>query len=291
MFIGLRFSHHAGRELKRIFDVALFAGLWWLGFPFGLGWIVNRWFHLGLPTSILGTVPGGVAEMSMLALSLDADAALVALMQFFRLSSALIAIPIISKRIERSMPEPREIPLLHEACSTKKPFLFKRLTFDYAKEVYALILATIGGVLFDAIGVPVGGFVGSLTFTAIATILGFPVRMPPLILRQVGQMGLGTTIGLYATPGTLSILAKMFFTILGTTTAMLGWGIILAFIVKSRTHWNLITCLLATCPGGLTQLASISEDLGADPIKVSLLHLIRLLTVFVILPPLIKLLI
>jgi uncharacterized membrane protein AbrB (regulator of aidB expression) len=51
-----------------------------------------------------------------------------------------------------------------------------------------------------------------------------------------------------------------------------------------------MTCLLATCPGGITQLASISEDLGADPLKVSLLHMVRLFTIFVVLPPLIKVL-
>ena len=51
---------------------------------------------------------------------------------------------------------------------------------------------------------------------------------------------------------------------------------------------SLMTCLIATCPGGITQLASIAEDLGADPLKVSLLHLVRLLTIYVILPPLIK---
>ncbi|HPA58968.1 MAG TPA: AbrB family transcriptional regulator [Synergistales bacterium] len=153
-----------------------------------------------------------------------------------------------------------------------------------------LFIAVTGGVLFYMLRIPVGGFVGSMVFTAAAAGLGFPVCPLPLALRHAGQLGLGALIGLNATPETVSTLAEMFLTILGTTAAMLGWGIILAFIVQRVTRWNLMTCLLATCPGGITQLASISEDLGADPLKVSLLHMVRLFTIFVVLPPLIKVL-
>ncbi|WP_423787600.1 AbrB family transcriptional regulator, partial [Klebsiella pneumoniae] len=81
------------------------------------------------------------------------------------------------------------------------------------------------------------------------------------MLRHEGQLGLGALIGLNATPETLSTLAEMFLTILGTTATMLGWGISLAFSVQRVTGWNLMTCRLATCPGGITQLASIAEDL------------------------------
>ncbi len=288
LFVGIHFTGRAGRDIARSLRVALLAGVWWISFPPGLGWVVNRWFDLGLATSILGTVPGGIAEMSMLALTLEADAALVALMQFFRLSSVLIVMPMISTKIGKAPagsavagpdPENRQKKALQQPDESAQPAGSRALT---------LSIAVVGGLLFYFLGVPVGGFVGSMIFTAAAAALGLPIRSLPVTVRHVAQLGLGALIGLYATPGTLSTIYCMFLTIVGTTAAMLAWGIILAFIVRAVTHWSLMTCLIATCPGGLTQLASIAEDLGADPLKVSLLHLVRLLTIYVILPPLIK---
>jgi hypothetical protein len=291
MFVGLHFTRQAGRDLASSFRVALLAGAWWISFPLGLGWVVNRWFDLGLPTSILGTVPGGIAEMSMLALTLNADAALVALMQFFRLSSVLIVMPAISTRLDkvrgdRNVRKPR---------TANKPVEVSRsedvVSSQTGSRVLTLAVAVAGGLLLCLLRVPVGGFIGSMIFTAAAAAAGLPVRSLPMILRHGAQLGLGAVIGLYATSETLTTLFGMFFTIVGTTVAMLIWGIILALIVRIVTRWSLMTCLIATCPGGITQLASIAEDLGADPLKVSLLHLVRLLTIYVVLPPLIRLLV
>ena len=288
LFVGIHFTGRAGRDLVSSLRVALLAGVWWISFPLGLGWVVNNWFDLGLATSILGTVPGGIAEMSMLALTLEADAALVALMQFFRLSSVLIAMPVISTRMGKAPagaaggdPDPgngRKDASPRPGEPGPRP----------GRRALTLSIAVAGGLLFYFLGVPVGGFVGSMIFTAAAAASGLPIRPLPVMVRHVAQLGLGSLIGLYATPGTLATLYCMFLTIVGTTAAMLAWGIMLAYIVRAVTRWNLMTCLIATCPGGITQLASIAEDLGADPLKVSLLHLVRLLTIYVILPPLIK---
>ncbi len=290
MFIGIRFTAQAGRELKDSIGIALLAGVWWISFPLGLGWLVSRWFAIDLSTSILGTVPGGIAEMSLLALTLNADAALVALMQFFRLSSVLIAMPVISGRINKSVSKGEIPPPAAKVCLPQESSdgLLERTSVRGM--FLTLAFASAGGILLNFLRVPVGGFVGAMVFTAAAAGFGLAVCVPPLMLRHVCQLGLGALIGLNATPETISILAEMFLNILGTTAAMLGWGIILAFIVRRSTGWNLMTCLLATCPGGITQLSSVSEDLGAEPLKVSLLHLVRLFTVFVVLPPLIKVL-
>ena len=286
LFIGIRFTRQAGRELKASVGVAIFAGVWWISFPLGLGWLVSEWSALDLPTSILGTVPGGIAEMSILALSLNADAALVAVMQFFRLSSTLMAMPLIAGWINKranggSVPKEKGVRL--EAGPAETPRNVK-----LSGAMITFLFAAAGGLIFFKLGVPVGGFVGSITFTAIASGAGLPLKPLPLPFRHLGQLGLGALIGLNATPDILSTLWGMLFTILGTTVAILVWGIILAFLVRRITGWEMMTCLLGSSPGGITQLSSIADELGADPLKVSLLHLVRLFTIFLVLPSLIK---
>ena len=288
LFVGIRFSSRTGSDLISSLRVALLAAVWWIIFPLGLGWVMNRWSDLGLATSILGTVPGGIAEMSLLAFTLEADVALVALMQFFRVSSILFVTPVLFGKIGK----------IH-AATDNGYFYAVNSKNDALKQsgkpdpksgswILTIFIAATGGISFNWFGVPVGGFIGSMVFVAIAAAWGLPIRSLPVMVRHVAQLGLGSIIGLFATPETFSTLYGMFLTILVTTASMLVWGIILAFIVRGINQWSLMTCLLATCPGGITQMSSIAEDLEADPIKVSLLHLVRLLTIYVILPPLIK---
>ncbi|MDO9508463.1 MAG: AbrB family transcriptional regulator [Thermovirgaceae bacterium] len=284
LFIGVRFTREAGAEFKKSVGVALLAGVWWITLPLGLGWFVSAWFGLDLPTSILGTVPGGIAEMSIMALSMNANAALVALMQFFRVTSVLIGMPLLSIRINRSMNG--EFGL--EEKKTVPADIDERQSDRLRGTVIIISLAIAGGLTGTWLGFPAGGFVGAMAFTGAASAAGWPLRPLPLFFRHIGQLGLGALIGLNATPEIVEVLWGVLLPTLGVTILMLGWGIILAFMVRKIMGWNLITCLIATCPGGITQLASIADELGADPLKVSLLHLVRLFTIFLVLPPLIK---
>ncbi len=285
LFIGVRFTREAGAEFKKSVGVALLAGIWWITLPLGLGWLVSVFFDLDLPTSILGTVPGGIAEMSILALSLNANAALVALMQFFRVTFVLVGMPLLSVRINRSInggPCIREKKTLSVKEDEKQEERIRRTALTLA-------LAVGGGLAGTLLGFPAGAFVGAMVFTGVASAAGWGTCALPLFFRHLGQLGLGALVGLNATPEVMGMLLEMLLPTLGITILMLGWGILLAFVVRKLMGWNLMTCLIATCPGGITQLAPIADELGADPMKVSLLHLVRLFTIFLVLPPLIKL--
>lgn len=283
LFIGVRVSREARGEFRKSAPVALLAGVWWLSLPLGLGWLVSRWFGLDLPTSLLGTVPGGIAEMSLLALTLNANAALVALMQFFRLASVLVGMPFLSAWISTRLQEDGKTGKESARLSDPVPTGGN----PAGETALALALAVVGGLAGFAAGFPAGGFVGAMALTGIASAWGVKLRPLPAVFRTAGQVGLGALIGLNATPDILMVLWAMILPTLAVTVAMVAWGILLAFMVRKATGWNLMTCLIATCPGGITQLASIAEELGADPLRVSLLHLVRLFTIFLVLPPLI----
>lgn len=279
LFIGLRVTKEADRIVREMGLVSLLASAWWLSLPLGLGWILYRFFGMDLATALLGTVPGGLAEMSLMAFSFSADAAMVAIMQFCRLASAMATIPLVARHLSRSEGMGQEIA----ARQNKKRE--KRLSLPALGAT--LLLATAGGLVGDGLGIPAGAFVGALAATGTASYLGFRLASPPKIVRDLAQLGLGSIIGLSATAETMRLLGRIFLPTLAITAVMLLWGLALALMVRRLARWNLMTCLIATSPGGITQLAAISEDLGADPLRVSLLHLVRLFTVYLILPPLI----
>lgn len=284
LFIGVRVTREARAEFGRSAPVALLAGIWWLLLPLGLGMLVTRWFGLDLPTSLLGTVPGGIAEMSLLALTLNADAALVALMQFCRLAAVLVGMPFLSAWINRRMGD-GESSRPKPACG---PGAGKGPAATRHGMAAALVLAVLGGLAGSWAGLPAGAFVGAMVLTGIASVSGLRLCPLPVAFRTGAQVGLGGLIGLNVTPEVIGVFRAMLLPTLAVTVAMVAWGILLAFMVRKRTGWNLMTCLIATCPGGITQLASIADELGADPLRVSLLHLVRLFTIFLVLPPLIN---
>ena len=281
LFIGVRVTREAGAEFRRSAPIALMAAAWWLIFPMVLGALVTRWFGLDLPTSLLGTVPGGIAEMSLLALTLEANAALVALMQFFRLASVLVGMPFLSAWINRRM---GGIPGPEKTC---RPTAEGPAGQGFRETASAVGLAVLGGIAGSWARLPAGAFVGAMAFTGIASALGLRLQPLPVAFRTAAQVGLGALIGLNTNPEVVAILKAMLLPTVAVTAAMVAWGILLGFMVRRGTNWNLMTCLLATCPGGITQLSSIAEELGADPLRVSLLHLVRLFTIFLVLPPII----
>lgn len=284
LFIGVRVTPEARSELAGSAPVAFLASAWWLSLPLGLGWMVTRWFGLDLSTSLLGTVPGGIAEMSLLALSLNADAALVAMMQFFRLAAVLVGMPVVSAWINRRIGEPKAG---RPKPSASQPAMKTAASLRNGRAL-ALVLAVLGGLGGSRAGLPAGAFVGAMAATGIAAVSGLRLTPLPVGFRTAAQVGLGSLIGLSATPEVIGTLQRMLLPTLAITAAMVAWGIVLAFVVRRITRWSLMTCLIATCPGGITQLASIAEELGADPLRVSLLHLVRLFTIFLVLPPLIS---
>jgi membrane AbrB-like protein len=61
------------------------------------------------------------------------------------------------------------------------------------------------------------------------------------------------------------------------------------FGVVKIADMNLSTALLATAPGGVSDMALIADDLGADMQTVSIMQLFRLFAVYLIFPPLLRL--
>jgi membrane AbrB-like protein len=281
LFIGLKVSRDAGSVFRKMAPVALLAAVWWLALPLGLGWILSISFGLDFPTALLSTVPGGLSEMSLMALTLGADATVVALMQFFRLGTVAVGMPLISSWLSQRFEcnEERADPGLTSAPEPPTGIL---------PLVTVLSVATLGALIGTWMGLPSGGFVGALVLTGIASFLGIPLRPLPRNTRNLALLGLGSTIGLSATSDTVAALGQIIVPMIAITVTMLFWGMLLAVIVRRTMKWNMMTCLLASAPGGVTALSAISEEIGANPLYVSLLHLVRLFSIFLLLPPIIR---
>ena len=69
---------------------------------------------------------------------------------------------------------------------------------------------------------------------------------------------------------------------------VLLFSLLTGYVMHQLTKLDLATCLLASTPGGLTEMSLLSEDLGADTPKIAVMQTARLLYVVAFFPTMIE---
>lgn len=124
-------------------------------------------------------------------------------------------------------------------------------------------VAVLGAYLFYRMKVPAGALIGAILFTAIFNIMT-GMGTFPTAMKTVVQAIAGGFIGQRITRGDL----KEMKTILGASLLMFfcmaADTFVMGFLMFRFSELDLATALVAAMPAGLSDIALISTDLGAD---------------------------
>jgi len=104
---------------------------------------------------------------------------------------------------------------------------FSRLRERIPAILKALAIAIPAGYLFDLLGTPIPWMVGPMIAVATLNLMGVRMHSPPFA-RQMGQVILGSAVGLYFTPPVVTELAANFVAIVVATAS--------AFLVAHTLH-------------------------------------------------------
>ena len=111
-----------------------------------------------------------------------------------------------------------------------------------------------------------------------------PVEQGSPVYTMIGQTLLGIAIGSKFDRATLLRIARlgktMILIMMFTLLVSLGIG----YLFYRATENDLVTTLLATIPGGATEMGTIALILGYDVTLVTALQMIRLFTMFLVAP-------
>jgi uncharacterized protein len=157
---------------------------------------------------------------------------------------------------------------------------------SWKRVVFTLVTASIGGVIFNYLGVPAGLLVGSTVFVATVSIAGVKVsklspRLFDLLLVFIGiNIGDHISTVTFATMGTPVFLIPILLVTLIIFVTSFG----MSALIYRITGWDYPTCFLATAPGGFTMMTALAVKHGLNPFRVSMLHLCRLLSINISLP-------
>lgn len=155
------------------------------------------------------------------------------------------------------------------------------------KMFYTLLIASIGGLIGLKLKIPAGTLIGSMIFVAVFNISTGNGEISRYI-KIMAQIALGAVIGLNFTMDAIIGLKKLivpaFILIISLMVFCVGLGI----LISKLSGLDLKTALFSCAPGGLTDMAIIAEAYGAIVPSVVLFHLMRVITVIIILPFVIK---
>lgn len=236
-------------------------------------------------TSLLGAVAGGVSDISLLSMELDGDTPIVALMQTMRLVGVLLFFPYWIRFFTRREGQAKEdIRLIECSPEPGTTWLDKHLKDPETKIVFTLTLCILAGFIGNASPVPAGAMV-----LPMALIIGLNITTSacyvPMRAKTAAQLLAGAIVGCSMERSTFLGMDGM--TALALVVLMINyWGVNLVYSLycKKQNLLDLKSAMLASAPGGATDMSLIAADLNADLTKIALIQVLRAIYAVTVMP-------
>ena len=145
----------------------------------------------------------------------------------------------------------------------------------------------IFGYAFYKMKVPGGMMVGAIVGVAVLNIF-FDMAYMPSYAKYAAQISAGAFIGCSVEKSDIQHLKQVVKPALLLLGSMLMLNITLGFIIYFTSPLDLLTSLMSSVPGGMSDIPIISADMGADAPKVAALQFTRMLAGIGLFPTLIS---
>jgi membrane AbrB-like protein len=171
----------------------------------------------------------------------------------------------------------RSAPGIDRAMSPKTP-MWPLLPF-----AETLLIAAAGGLVFTWMGFPAGLMSGSMLATAVAALLGRPIKIPSLLAR-ISFVLIGMLLGAVVTPETLHGIATWPFSIALLIISALAMIVSATCYLRYVHGWEPLSALLGASPGSMAQVMALSAEFHANLRGIAIVQTVRVLVVAIGLP-------
>ncbi|HOG18256.1 MAG TPA: AbrB family transcriptional regulator [Syntrophales bacterium] len=260
-------------NLPLMFGVTLLT----VAFCVGIGYVTHRWGGVSLASGILGSIPGGLAQMVLLTEEIaDADVTVVTFLQMTRVLTVVFSVPFIAAKGIGPMHTVLPGPVV-----AVEPYTL-------LSALPAILAAPLGAWLASLIHLPLPCLLGPFFATAAAVLIWGPAIPVPPPLMNLAMLFFGTYFGTIITMESLKKLGKVFPYAVGGTAALLVFTYLIGFALTFLTPATLLTSFLSTAPGGLSEVGVIGLALNADVAFIMAYQLFRLFSILLVVPPLLR---
>jgi len=268
--LGLYFTPVVSRQVLAYAPVMLGAGVFAMGVGFLSSMVLAHGAGIDRRTAFFASVPGGAAEMSVLAERYGARLDEVAVGQSLRIAVVVIVFPWIFQ---------------YAGLTGADPYEQAQKLFDPLGIAAMLAAGAAGGMLFRFMRVPNGFTIGALSVSVGFTVAGASWSSMPPMLSNAGQLLIGCALGsrfeqdfLHRAP---RFLAALFASIFAAMLISVVLGLTLAWAMG--TAWP--TMVLATAPGGIAEMAITAKVLHLGVPVVTAFHVTRMVILVTLTAP------
>jgi len=156
--------------------------------------------------------------------------------------------------------------------------------------IYALA-GTAMGLLALRTGIPAAPLAGALLGAGIVSMSGkLEIAAWPSGTRTVLEIGIGVVIGTSLTRASLEQLQLLWKPALLITITLVMTGLVIGLWTSRLLGIDPVVALLGAAPGGISGMSLVGTEFGVGA-AVAALHAVRLITVLLVLPLVVKLLV
>ena len=279
-FFATKISSVLTTRIKTILIPVGITILWYILLTFFSSTVLRSVSSIDHTNAFLSVIPGGIAEMNIIALSYQADVSIINSFQLMRLFTIIIIIPAFIKAVFK-------VKKNAENKLKRTPFYQKEHEpLIYVRSLPLFAIGGIGSIAFLTISFPAGGLMGSLLFVVLFEVIFRRKDVLPQNLYTVTLSLLGGIIGSNINVDTFSMLSQVLIPVLLITAITVSSAFILAFLIHILLKKDYLASLFGVMPGGLAVMLSLAESSTSaeDIFYVTSLQTIRLLTAVVIIP-------
>lgn len=151
--------------------------------------------------------------------------------------------------------------------------------------VLLLAAGTVGGYLAQLFKLPGGAALGAmLAASAMNIALGSRAPVLPKSLDFAALVLVGVSVGATLNRESLQSAAGFIVPALVILVTLSVVGVGLALVLQRFFGFDLMTALFAAAPGGMGNMAILAKDAGGNGFAVVLIHLVRLVGIFIFVP-------
>lgn len=146
-----------------------------------------------------------------------------------------------------------------------------------------LLASALAGWVFSFTGIPLAWILGAMAGSALwANLVGLGGKTK--YVRRAGQLLIGGATAAVLTPDILGQLISFFPAMLLAAAVANGLGVALAFPLQKIARVDRKTALLSTLPAGMSEMASLAKETGAQTDVVLVVHTLRVVMIVVLVP-------
>lgn len=151
--------------------------------------------------------------------------------------------------------------------------------------LFTFVTATIGGWVFNWMHLPLAWMLGPIIFIVLAKWIWKMKVVWPIYFRSSGLIILGYTLGTSFTNDALQHIKHQLPLIFSYTLLLLVTSTIIAWLLSLVTNASFRTTIIGCIPGGLSQMATLAEEIpGVDIANVMLMQTIRIMGIVALVP-------